>query len=448
VGSLPREPLIFTELVVILALTVANGVFAGAEIAIVSLRRTRLAQLVDEKRVGAQTVATLRAKPERFIATVQIGITVVSTTAAAFGGSRMEAHLEPLIRPVVGRHASDLAFAIVVAIVSYLSLVIGELVPKSLALRYGESYALFIAKPLAALSYFTKPLVWFLTVSSNVILKPFSDRTNFTEARVSREEIEQMVDEAARAGEIHEHASELTSRALRFDQVVLRDAMIPRARIDALPKTADPAEVRRFLLEERRSRVPVYDGTLDNVIGYVSAKDVVSLAWEGKLFVLPDLLRPIKVFPENVLAIDVLRFMRRERQRIVIAVDEHGLVSGMVTFEDLVEELVGDVFSEQEEEAPPLIIHEPGGTAIVRGETPVREVNRELGLELEESEGATTIGGLCAKLGGGIPNPNARLAAEDGTVLVVLDATARAVGRVRIIPPPRPEAPIEAAASP
>jgi putative hemolysin len=450
VGSLPRELLIFAELVVILALTVANGVFAGAEIAIVSLRRTRLSQLVEEGRVGAHTVATLRATPERFIATVQIGITVISTTAAAFGGSRMSAHLEPLLRPlpVVGRHANDLAFLIVVALVSYLSLVIGELVPKSLALRYGESYALFIAKPLAALSFVAKPLVWFLTVSSNVILKPFSDRTNFTEARVSREEIEQMVDEAARAGEIHEHASELTSRALRFDQVRLRDAMIPRARIDALPKTAPPDDVRRFLLEERRSRVPVYDGTLDNVIGYVSAKDVVSLAWEGKLFVLSDLLRPIKLFPETVMAIDVLRFMRRERQRIVIAVDEHGLVSGMVTFEDLFEELVGDVFSEDEEEAPPLIIHEPGGTAIVRGEAPVREVNLELGLALEEAEGTTTIAGLCAKLGGGIPNPNARLAAEDGTVLVVLDATLRAVGRVRVIPPPRPEAPIEAAASP
>ncbi len=433
-----------------MALTVANGVFAGAEIAIVSLRPTRLAQLVEQRRTGARTIEALRSQPERFIATVQIGITVISTTAAALGGSRMAAHLEPVLRPlpVVGPHAKDLAFVSVVALVSYLSLVIGELVPKSLALRFGETYGLFVAKPLAALSYVAKPLVWFLTVSSNVLLRPFSDRTNFSESRVSLDEIEQMVDEAARAGDIHEHASELTSRALRFDQVMLRDAMIPRAKVNALPKTATPDEVRRFLLEERRSRVPVYDGSLDNIVGYVSAKDVVSLAWEGKLFVLSDLLRPIKVFPETVKAIDVLRFMRRERQRIAIAIDEHGVVSGMVTFEDLVEELVGNAFSEDEAEAGPLVAREADGTAIVRGDAPVREVNRELGLDLEETDGATTMGGLCAKLAGGIPNPNARLAAEDGTVIVVLDATPRAVERVRILPPPRPEAPIEATASP
>jgi putative hemolysin len=416
-------------------------VFAGAEIAIVSLRRTRVAQLVEEKRIGAQTVATLRAEPERFIATVQIGITVISTSAAAFGGSQMARHLVPLVAhlPFVGRHADDVAFVLVVALVSYLSLVLGELVPKSLALRYGEGYALVIAKPMSALSYVAKPLVWFLTASSNLILRPLSDRTNFMEARVSKEEIEQMVDEAARTGAIHEHASELASRALHFDQLSIEDVMIPRARMDGLPRTASPEEVRRFLLEERRSRVPVYDGSLDNVVGYVSAKDVVSLAWEGKLFVLDDLLRPVKLFPETLPAIELLRYMRRERQRIAVAVDEHGIVSGMVTFEDLVEELVGDIFSEHEEGAP-LVTRQPDGTAIVRGEAPIREVNRELDLALAESQGATTIAGLCEKLGGGIPNRNARLASEDGTVLVVLEATARAVKRVRVIPPPRPAA--------
>src|SRR5262249_53640699 len=158
-------------------------------------------------------------EPERFIATVQIGITVVSTTAAAFGGSQMARHLVPVLGriPFVGRHADDVAFVVVVAIVSYLSLVIGELVPKSLALRYGESYARVVSKPLAALSYVMRPLVWFLTASSNIILRPLSDSTNFMEARVSKEEIEQLVDEAARTGAIHEHASELASRALQFD---------------------------------------------------------------------------------------------------------------------------------------------------------------------------------------------------------------------------------------
>ena len=425
--------MILTELFVILALIAVNGVFAGAEIAIVSLRKTRLQQLVDSARVGAKTIAALRAEPERFFATVQVGITVVTTTAAAFGGARMAEHLEPLLEPFVGTRADSVALAIVVVLVSFLSLVLGELVPKSLALRRGERYALLMAKPIAALSRIAKPIVWLLTAASNLVLRPFSDRTNFMEARISKEELEQMVDEAAKTGAIHEHASELASRALDFDRLTLSDVMLPRARVDALPINATMAQIRRFLLEERRSRIPVYDHSLDEILGYVSAKDIVSLAWDGGPVVLRDLLRSVKFFPQTVAAIEVLRFMQRERQRIAIAVDEHGVVSGIVTFEDLVEELVGDIFSEHDDGVPPLT-READGTAIVRGDTPIREVNRELGTDLEEPEGASTVAGLCFVLGGGIPNRNARLAAADGSVLVVLEASVRAVKRVRVIP--------------
>ena len=427
--------MILTELVVILALIIVNGVFAGAEIAIVSLRHTRVQQLVESSRVGARTVATLRAEPERFFATVQVGITVVTTTAAAFGGARIARNLEPLLRPLpfIGRNADGVALAIVVVLISFLSLVLGELVPKSLALRRSERYALLMAKPLALLSRVARPIVWLLTATSNLVLRPFSDRTNFAESRISKEELEQMVDEAAKTGAIHEHASELASRALDFDRLSFADVMVPRARIDALPIRATMDQIRRFLLEERRSRIPVYDRSLDDVLGYVSAKDIVSLAWDGGPVVLADLVREVKFFPETVSAIEVLRFMQRERQRIAIAVDEHGVVSGMVTFEDLVEELVGDIFSERDEGIAPLA-REPDGTLTARGDTPIRDVNRELGIELEEPGGVTTMAGLAIALAGGIPNRNARLAAADGSVLVVLEVSARTVKRVRVIP--------------
>jgi putative hemolysin len=429
--------MILSELIVILALIVVNGVFAGAEIATVSLRQSRLQHLVESARVGAKTVATLRAEPERFFATVQVGITVVTTTAAAFGGARMAHHIEPLLRPlpVVGRDADGIALAIVVVVVSFLSLVLGELVPKSLALRHGERYALLMAKPIAALARIARPIVWLLTATSNLLLRPFSDRTNFSESRISKEELEQMVDEAAKTGAIHEHASELASRALEFDRLRLSDVMIQRSRIDALPVRATIDQIRRFLLEERRSRIPIYDRSLDEILGYASAKDIVSLAWDGGPVVLADLVRAVKLFPETVAAIEVLRFMRREHQRIAIAVDEHGVVSGMVTFEDLMEELVGDIFSEHDEEETPPLVREPAGSAIVRGDTPIREVNRELGIELDEPAGVTSMAGLTHALAGGIPNPNARLAASDGSVLVVLEATSRVVKRIRVIPP-------------
>ena len=371
---------------------------------------------------------------------MQVGITVLGTTAAAFGGRSLSRYLEPLVAPLpyVGEDSESIALGLVVAMVSFLSLVLGELVPKSLALRANEPYALFIARPIKALAWLARPIVWLLTASSNVILRPFADRTNFSEGRVSREELQQMVEEAGETGALHEQASEIASRALQFENLPLRDVMVPRTQVDALPITAKETDVRRFLLEERRSRIPVYDGSLDNIVGYVSAKDIVGLVWEGKLFVLQDLLRPVKVFPETVQAIEVLRFMRREHQRLAVAVDEHGTLSGMVTFEDLVEELVGEVFSEHEEERQ-LVTHLPDGSVSVRGDLPIRELNRELGVELEAPEGVATVGGLCTKLAGGIPNRGARLAANDGIVMVVLDATVRLVRRVRVILPPPPE---------
>ena len=424
------------ELAVVLLLILANGVFAAAEIAVVSLRRSRLQQLVDDGRAGARTLVELRTHPERFLATVQVGITVVGTTAAAFGGASLARHLEPWLRRLPGMEegADQLALGVVVALLSYLSLVLGELVPKSLALRHGEGYALLLARPLQLLSHVAKPVVWLLTASSNLLLRPFSDRTDFMEARISKEELQQMVEEAAEVGELDEGAGELASRALAFDRLTLAEVMIPRNRIDMLSLRAPPEQQRQALLASRRSRVPVHDRSPDDIVGYVSAKDILARAWVNQAIDVAALVRPVKAFPETVPAIEVLRFMRREHARLAIAVDEHGAVSGMVTFEDLMEELVGEVFSEHEEARGP-IVRLPDGTVELHGQTPLREVNRALELDLAGPEGVTTIGGLCSHLAYGVPNRGARLAAEHGIVLVVLDATSRAVRRVRLIPP-------------
>lgn len=429
-----------TEFVVVVVLILVNGVFAAAEIAIVSLRRTRLQQLVEEGRAGAAAVAALRAHPERFLATVQIGITVVGATAAAFGGYSIAHHLEPALEPVVDAvpglagHAEEVSLGIVVAVISYLSLVLGELVPKSLALRGAEFFALLLGRPLQVLAWLARPLVRLLTISSNVVLRPFSDRTNFIEARISTEELQQMVEEATEAGALNEHAGEIASRALEFDKLTLRDVMVPRGRVDALPVDAGEEQVREFLIARRRSRIPVYEGTMDNVLGYVSAKDVIAVDWEKGAIVLRDLLRPAKVFPESVPAIDVLRFLQREHVRLAVAVDEHGALSGLVTFDDMVEELVGEVFSEDHDMEAPFVTA-ADGTVRARGDTPVRELNRELDLELPEGPDFTTVGGLCVHLAAGIPNRGARLAAGGGVVLVVEDSSPRAVRRVRVLLP-------------
>jgi putative hemolysin len=426
---------VLVEIAVIVALVIANGVFSGAEIAIISLRKTRLAQLVEEGRGSARAVKRLRDDPERFLATVQVGITIVGSTAAAFGGAALAHQLAPYLArvPVLRDHADPVALALVIVIVSFLSLVLGELVPKSIGLRAAERYALLMGRPLLALSTLARPVVWLLTAASNAVLRPFGDRTTFTEARLSVEELEQLVDEAGKAGALDAPTAEIASRALAFRDLTASDVMVPRSRIVALPRTAGPDELKRRLLEEGRSRMPVYDGTLDEIVGYVVAKDLAAMAWERQLLVLHDLIRPVLFVPESARAVHVLRELQRRRTQLAIVVDEHGGVAGLLTLEDLVEELVGEIVGEREQPEA-LYQPEPGGTALVRGDAPIREVNRALDLDLPEGEGFTTIAGLCIALAGALPERGTRLRAPDGTQIEVLEAAPRVVRVVRLWP--------------
>jgi putative hemolysin len=423
-----------TELLIVLALVVANGLFAGAEIAVLSVRKTRIQDRAKRRDPAALAVQTLRDQPERFLATVQVGITVVGSAAAAFGGANIARDLTPALERLgFGTAAHDVAFALVVACVAFLSLVIGELVPKSLALRYSDGYAFFVGRPLLFLSRVARPLIWFLTACSNVVLRFFGDRTSFTEARLSRDELQQMVQEAAKAGAVDQRSSEIAARALGFGDVSVMEVMVPRERIKALRKNATPQELQRALLEEGHSRMPVFDGELDRVVGYVVARDVLAVAWEHGLVVLDDILRPAYLVPESAKVSVVLREMQARRCQMSIVVDEHGGVVGLVTVEDLVEELVGDILSE--DDVPDEVVRpEPAGTALVPGWAPIRKVNRALDTELPIGRDATTMAGLCMALALAIPQVGARLRAKDGTVLEVVDATARRVRMVRVHP--------------
>jgi putative hemolysin len=426
--------------VIVLLLVLANGVFAGAELAMLTLRKTRLRELLDEGSGAARAIAALRANPERLLATVQVGITVVSATAAAFGGASLAQPLAGFLAGLgVGAQlAESLAFALVVGLISYLSLVLGELVPKSLALRYSERYALLIGRPLYGVSWLVRPLVWLLTASSNLILRFFGDRTTFSEARLSPAELQQLVEEAAKTGSLDPRAGEIASRAFELTDLTLAAVMVPRDRIVALQRHASAEEIRRVLLERGHSRMPVYEGTLDNIVGYVIAKDLLAVAWEGTLIVLEDVLRPPYFVVQTMRAIDTIKELQRRRMQLAVVVDERGGVQGLVTMEDLVEELVGDILHETETPEE-LIKREGPATAVVQGTASLREVNRALGLELEEGPGYSTVGGLFSARTGTIPERGTRLALDDGTVLEVLDSTPRRVRTVRIhLPPQQP----------
>jgi putative hemolysin len=430
---------VINEVLIILGLILLNGVFAGAEIAILSLRRTRLQELVEEGSRAAAAVARLRESPETFLATVQIGITVVSSTAGVFGGAAMASEVAPWFSmvPQLAPYADQLALGTVVALVSYLSLVLGELVPKSLALRAGESYALGIGAPLATLAWAARPLVAVLTASSNLFLRFFGDSTTFAEARLSREEIQQIVDEAASAGSVDAHAGEIASRALEFSSLDAYTVMIPRAEIMTCPRSLTRGEWLDLARRTPHSRLPVWEGTPDNVVGVVRVRDVLGALWpdaDGGSAATPvDLgphLLPVPFVPDSMPATAVLRKMQRERSHLALVIDEQGTIVGLLTIEDLVEEVFGDILSERERPDEELT-REPDGAWRVAGRVPIHKINRDLGLELPEGD-FSTIAGLCLSLAGQLPPRGAVLHTEDGVSLEILDVTPRAIVGVRL----------------
>jgi putative hemolysin len=271
-----------------------------------------------------------------------------------------------------------------------------------------------------------------LTATSNVVLRPFGDRTTFTEGRLSPEELQELVEQAGKTGALDAETSEIASRALDFGELTAAEVMVPRNRIDAIPRDATFEQVKQALLEAGHSRMPVHEGSLDNIVGYISAKDVLALAWESRLVVLQDLIRPPLFVSDSTRATQVLHEMRRRRTAIVFVVDEHGGLAGLLTLRDLMEEVLGQLATE-DDAGEELIRIEGDGRALVRGDAPIRELNRELGTDLPEDEDFSTIAGLCLELAGGIPQRGTRLTVPDGTLLEVTDASPHLVRQVRVI---------------
>jgi putative hemolysin len=422
---------ILFDILVIVGLTLLNGFFSGAEIAVLSTRKTRLRELADQGRRSAYRALELRDDPERFLATVQVGITVVSATAAAFGGSAME---EPLAAWLVALGAADyapqIALAIVIALVSFLSIVLGELVPKSLALRASEGVTLIVARPILALRALARPVIWLLTVTSNLILRPFHDRTNFSESRLSPEELQQLVEEAATAGALDAEAGEIASRAIDLGELRVAAVMVPRIHIAGMAHDAGRDDVQRLLDDEPHARYPIFGESSEQVIGYVTARDLYVQLLRGKIDIR-SAMHEAPFFSEQAPAMDVLRELQRRKTRLGIVVDELGAVAGLVTIEDITEELVGEILGEHEQ-AEPVVQPEGDGRYLIEGATPVHEINRELDIALAQGPGWSTLAGLLINEAQRIPEPGTTIALPDGIEAEIVDADPTRIRMVRL----------------
>lgn len=412
-----------SEIVIILLLLVANGIFSGTELAMVSARRGRLQQKADDGDEGAKTALALQDDPNRLLSTVQVGITLIGTLTGVFGGASIADHLAPQIAnwPYIGPYSETVALASVVVMLTYLSLVIGELVPKRLALQHAEWIAMRLAKTMSIISRITRPLVWLLTWSTELILRIVGQRDS-ANSSVTEEDIRQLVREGAQDGALEPHEREIFENVFSLGDMSVRQVMTPRTDVYALDANARLGDVVDALLESGFSRAPVYEGNLDRVVGVVHGRDILRLVRIGDLNVpVRVAMREPLFVPEQSRAADTLALFKKKQQHLAVVVGELGTVEGIITLEDVIEEIVGDIADEYDDAESPHIVRREDGSYLVDGITPIDDVvNRtSLTIQLKENAQFDTVAGYLLSVLGHIPHAGEYVVVQDWRLEVI-----------------------------
>ena len=441
---------IWIELILIGVSIIANGFFAGSELALVSARSSRLAELRSKGISGAAVAEALKREPERFLATIQIAITLVGTLASAVGGAAAVDALQPwlagLTLPGAQRWSGPVALGLVVLLITFFSLVLGELTPKALALRNPEAWAAVVARSIAWLVRALDAPGRILTWSTRLVLIAIGLRDTPPAPLVSEEEVKYLVREGASQGVFEKQESDLVHRVFQFTDTAVRHVMVPRPNIRALHLSTPPVEVLKRAAELGHTRVPVHRGTLEETVGVVVIKDLFRCAAEGTTPVLEQLLHAPIFVPETTQVSDVLRTFQRRRLHLALVVDEYGGTAGVVTLEDLMEALVGHIDEERDGSVSTTYRPaglQPDGSMLLDGLMRLSEWEELTGLSLPEYEldQAETLGGL-------ILSHLGRMATEGdeiqlvGRMLRVEAMDGKRVSSVRLMPPrPSPKKP-------
>jgi putative hemolysin len=386
------------ELLIVLALILANGFFSGAEMAIVASRRGRLRQLAEEGDAPARAALELASSPDRFLPTVQIGITLVGTLAAAYGGDRLVSDIATWLSdsgpPALAAVARPVALSVFVVLLSFFTLLFGELVPKRLALRRAEPFARAVAPAMQLFARLTKPLVWFMGASTSAVLFLLGAHKQEGPS-VSVDDIEHLLEAGRAEGVLEAVEQAVATEALRLGERSVRDIMRPRIDLDALDIETPPEEILGAIAMAGYSRLPVYEGSLDHIIGYVSLKDVMRQSWMGWPIELRKMLHRALFVPETMPLDRLLELFQKERNQLAIVLDEYGGTEGLVTMEDVLEELVGEIHDEHRRESRSAFTHREDGSWLVDGGASIEELAERLDVRLDGApRDYSTISGL------------------------------------------------------
>ncbi len=424
------------EILFVLLLTIANGVFAMSETAVVSARKARLQQLANKGDANARTALELANAPNHFLSAVQIGITLIGILAGAFGGATISDKLADLLRliPAIAPYSKTLALFFVVLCITYLSLVIGELVPKRLALNNPERIASAVAPSMRLLSKLTAPVVYLLSLSTDAVVRLLGIRAS-TDPPITEEEIEVLLQEGARAGVFKAAEQEMVERVFDLEEQRISALMIPRRQIVWLDFDDSPELNRQKINNSIHSRFPVCQGSLDNVLGVVQIKDLFTCTAPGEPIDLKASLRQPIVVPESVNALRVLELFKQSKLHMALVVDEYDIVQGLVTLNDVLEAIVGDI-PEPGEQVEPQVVQREDGSWLLDGMLPVTEF-KDL-FEIEELPGEErgsyhTLGGFVTSQIGRIPISSDRFEWRDLRFEVV-DMDGNRVDKVLVVP--------------
>lgn len=427
---------ILLESLVIGLMIILNGFFSCSEFAIISVRKSRIVRLVAEGDERARIIEDLQKDPHRLLALVQIGVTVTGATASTIGGIIAVDKLRPLLQRIdidILRHAAEpIAVSSMVVIISYLLLILGELVPKAIGLQYADDIALKVARPICFLSRAGAIAVGVLTISSKAVMKLLrisGDRDAF----ITREDVQHIVAEGHESGGVSETEQEYIRNVFEFTHTCVREVMVPRTRIVGLDLNAPSEVIISMVLENMYSRYPVYRNDIEDIAGVVHGKDLLGRLVAGEILDLSAIMFPPVFVPEGKKVNDLLKEMQRSRNHMALVVDEYGGLSGLVTTEDLIEELVGEIEDEHDSSETATIERLSDGALLLDGFMSVFDMADILGVKLEEDLPYDTVAGLILHELGRFPSKGENIQWQ-GYRIICDEVTHTAILRVRIIP--------------
>jgi putative hemolysin len=407
-------PFPWIDVVIILALVVLNGLFAMSELAIVSSRAARLEALARTGRQGARVAIKLREDPGKFLSTVQIGITLIAILSGAYSGEALGGPVSERLELLGIGHerAGHLGFVLVIIVTTYVSLIVGELVPKQFALRTPEPIAVIAARPMAWLAKATAPVVWLLDNTSLTIFRLLGLKRE-REDHVTAEELHLVVAEASSAGVIEENERAIISGVVRLADRPVREIMSPRTEIDWIDADAALEEIREIVAETQHSRLPVAEGSVDRIIGVVRLRDLLVALLEGKAIDLRAMTRPVASVPDRMDAMDALAVLRDAEVPLALVHDEYGHLDGLVTPGGLLAAIAGAFASDQEEGHDPALVLREDGSFLVSGTLSADAMAEKLCIDLPEDRDYATAAGFALSVLRRIPETGEHFDYED-----------------------------------